>query len=84
MPAAPGQGDLMAAMDAVAEDVDFDQVTRIKPAEISSSKLCHGRGEVSVFFKELLCGCESISHSSEVCLSPPYDIFILFSEVDLI
>ncbi len=55
MLAALGQGNLMAALDTFAEDVDFQSpVTRTKPAEISSLKPRHGREKVAAFFKELL------------------------------
>ncbi len=55
MLAAFWQGELMAALDAVEEDVDLRlQVTRNKPAEIPSLKIRHGLEEIAVFFKELL------------------------------
>ncbi len=53
--AALGQGNLMAALDTFAEDVDFrSTITRTKSAEISSLKPRHGRGEFAAFFEELL------------------------------
>ncbi len=53
--AALGQGNLKAALDTFAEDVDFrSPVTRVKSAEISWAKPRHGPGEVVAFFVELL------------------------------
>jgi hypothetical protein len=57
MLAAPGQGDLVAGLDAVEEDVDFrSPVTRIKPAEISWANPCYYREEVAACFKEIFGG----------------------------
>lgn len=50
-----GQGDLRAALDTFAEDVDFrSPVTRTKSEEISWAKQRHSREEVAAFFIELL------------------------------
>lgn len=52
--AALGQGDLKAALDTFAEDVDFrSPVTRVKSEEISWSKPRHSRKEVAEFFIEV-------------------------------
>lgn len=52
--AALGQGDLKAALESYAENVDFrSPVTRTKSAEISWSKPRHSREEIAAFFKEL-------------------------------
>ena len=49
-----GQGNLPAALDMFAEDVDFlSPVTRNAPPEISWAKPRNNRGEVAAFFKEL-------------------------------
>ncbi len=52
--AALGNGNLAAALNAYAEDVDFrSPVTRIESADISWAKPRHSREEVATFFKEL-------------------------------
>ncbi len=52
--AALGQGDLNAALDNFAEDVDFrSPVTRVKSAEISWATPRHSREEVAAFFIEV-------------------------------
>jgi ketosteroid isomerase-like protein len=49
-----GRGDLPAALDFVADDVDWQSpVTRTESQNISWAKPCHSREEVSLFFKEL-------------------------------
>ncbi len=49
-----GRGDIKAALETFAEDVDFQSpVTRNAPAEISWAKPRHNRAEVGQFFKEL-------------------------------
>ena len=49
-----GQGNLLAVLDTLAEDVDFQSpVTRTAPAEISWAKPRHSREEVATLFKEL-------------------------------
>ncbi len=48
------QGDLKAALNAFAEDIDFQSpVTRTAPEEISWAKPRHSREEIATFFKEL-------------------------------
>lgn len=50
-----GQGNLPAALDTLAEDVDWQSpVTRTEPEEISWAKPRHSREEVAAFFKEML------------------------------
>jgi hypothetical protein len=57
MLAALWQGELVAALGAVVEEVEFpDTCPRIKPAEVSSIKMQHGSEEV-VFLKEPLERC---------------------------
>ena len=52
--AAFGQGNIPAALDILAEDVDWQSpVRRSPPGEISWAKPRHGRTEVAKFFKEL-------------------------------
>jgi len=52
--AAFDQGNIPAALDTFAEDVDFQSpVTRTMPLEISWAKPRHSREEVATFFKEL-------------------------------
>ena len=52
--AAFGQGNIPAALDILAEDVDWQSpVTRTKPRKISWAKPRHGRAEVAEFFTEL-------------------------------
>lgn len=53
--AALGQGNLGAALDAYAKDVDFrSPVTRKISTEISWAKPRHSREEIGAFFKELI------------------------------
>lgn len=52
--AAFGKGSIPAALDILAEDVDWQSpVTRTRPGKISWAKPRHGRTEVAEFFKEL-------------------------------
>jgi len=49
-----GQGNIPAALEILAEDVDWQSpATRNKPREISWATPRHGRKEVAEFFKEL-------------------------------
>ena len=49
-----GRDDLPAALDFVADDVDWQSpVTLTESQNISWAKPCHSRDEVSLFFKEL-------------------------------
>ncbi|MFQ6050640.1 MAG: nuclear transport factor 2 family protein [Candidatus Hydrothermarchaeota archaeon] len=49
------QGNLPAALNMLAEDIDFQSpVTRNPSVEISWARPRHGREEVAAFFKELL------------------------------
>jgi len=49
-----GKGDLPAALDFVADNVDWQSpVTRTESQNLSWAKPCHSREEVSLFFKEL-------------------------------
>lgn len=53
--AAFGRGDLQAALDMLAEDVDLQSpVTRTEHKEISWARPQHGREQAAQFFKELL------------------------------
>jgi hypothetical protein len=52
--AAFAQGDLRAALDVFAAEVDFQSpVTRTAPKEISWAQSRHSREEIAAFFKEL-------------------------------
>jgi len=52
--AAVGQGDLLTALDVLADDVDWQSpVTRAKHVEISWARPRKGRNQVMQFFKEL-------------------------------
>ncbi len=52
--AAFAQGDLKAALDVFADEVDFQSpVTRTAPQEISWARSRHSREELAAFFKEL-------------------------------